>query len=240
MKISVDHRPWSLPSEPWMMRQTWRDLLFIHWPVPANSLQKFIPESLQLETFNGNAWIGIVPFRMTDVGLRGLPGVSFNELNVRTYVTDGNKSGVWFFSLDAESLLAVRLARWWYRLPYFHANMSLIYKNGSYLYQNKRKNGELEEFAASYKPTSEIIKILPQSLEYWLTERYCLYSTDKKNLYRAEIHHNPWQLQQASLSLKTNTMMQSLKVELLSDKPLLHFSKKQEVILWNIKKVSRL
>lgn len=222
------------------MRQTWRNLLFIHWSFPANLLQKFIPSPLKLDTFDGSAWLGVVPFQMTDVGLRGLPCISFNELNVRTYVTDGHKPGVWFFSLDVENLFAACLARWWYHLPYFHASMHSTCKEGSFSYLNERKSGGSAEFAADYGPNSKIFKALPKSREYWLTERYCLYSIDRKNLCRAEIHHDPWQLQEAVLSLRKNTMIRALGIEQPNDKPVLHFSKKQEVLIWNIKKVRQL
>src|SRR5437867_2588447 len=103
--MPTGHRPWPLPREPWVMAQTWHDLLFAHWPVPAVALRPVIPAFLDVDTFEGEAWIGVVPFRMSGVHPRfvpSLPGLSaFPELNVRTYVTDGERPGVWFFSLDA-------------------------------------------------------------------------------------------------------------------------------------------
>ncbi len=234
MKISAGHRPWPVPSQAWIMRQTWNDLLFMHWPVDPKSLARFIPAPLRLDVIENRAWLGIVPFRMTDVGLRGAPGVSFAELNVRTYVTDGKKPGVWFFSLDAENILAVQAARIWYRLPYFYAKMTARPEGGSIVYRSSRRKGSAE-FAARYEPVSDAFTAAPGTLEHWLTERYCLYSTDGKSLFRADIHHEPWRLQQASAAVEKNSMAQFLGPD-LAGKPLLHFSKKQPVIVWNLRR----
>src|SRR6478736_184531 len=105
------HRPWSLPDGPWTMTQTWHDLLFAHWRIRLDVMRPLVPRELEIDTFDGSAWIGVVPFRMSAVRMRGLPPVpgasAFPELNVRTYVRYGGRAGVWFFSLDAESALAV-------------------------------------------------------------------------------------------------------------------------------------
>src|SRR5262245_35014335 len=123
LALTQAHRPWPIHPGSWLMAQGWHDLLFAHWPVPVKALQRLIPESLEIDTFEGQAWLGVVPFRITDVRLPWLPplpGVSaFPELNVRTYVTDGRKPGVWFFSLDAGNPAPVLAARYGYRLPYF-------------------------------------------------------------------------------------------------------------------------
>jgi uncharacterized protein YqjF (DUF2071 family) len=125
----TDHRPWTMSAVPWVVFMCWRDLLFAHWPVPAEKLQSLLPSGLELDTWDGQGWIGVVPFRMTDVGPRlmpPIPGVSsFSELNVRTYVTVGGKPGVWFFSLDADSIVAVRAARWGLHLPYCDATFRI-------------------------------------------------------------------------------------------------------------------
>ena len=125
---ATEHRPYPLPNTPWAMTQTWSDLLFAHWPVSPTSLRELVPNSLEIDVCEGTAWIGVVPFRMTNVFPRGLLAVPylshFLELNVRTYVTFQGKQGVYFFSLDASNLLAVLIARKTYSLPYFHAAMS--------------------------------------------------------------------------------------------------------------------
>ena len=123
------HRPWPLPTGPWIMSQSWHDLLFAHWPIDASHLRPLIPAALEIDKFQGEAWIGVVPFRMSGVRLRATPALptlsAFPELNVRTYVTHGGKPGVWFFSLDAANAIAVSVARAWFHLPYFNARMTL-------------------------------------------------------------------------------------------------------------------
>src|SRR5260370_21119247 len=139
---SLAHRPWALPTGPWVMAQKWHDLLFAHWAVAAEAIRRLIPKNLELDTFQGQAWIGIVPFTMSGVRLRGTPGLpwlsTFPELNVRTYVTAGGKPGVWFFSLDAVNPLAVELARFWFHLPYFRARMSSRNKSEGIEYFSRR------------------------------------------------------------------------------------------------------
>src|ERR1700687_6083754 len=123
----VAHRPWPLPARGWVMAGTWRDLLFAHWPVATTSLRPLVPARLRIDTFDGQAWLAVVPFRMSGVRLRGTPAMpwlsAFPELNVRTYVRCGAKPGVWFFSLDAGNPLAVGIARAWFHLPYYRAWM---------------------------------------------------------------------------------------------------------------------
>jgi len=130
----TDLRPWPVPARRWSITMCWRDLLFMHWRLPPELIAALVPPELELDTFDGAAWIGVVPFRMTDVGLRHLgrmPWVSsFAELNVRTYVKGGGKAGVWFFSLDAASRIAVRVARARFHLPYFDARMRCVAKPG--------------------------------------------------------------------------------------------------------------
>src|ERR1700719_3421285 len=122
------HRPWPLPSVPWIMAQSWHDLLFAHWQVDAGELRPHIPPQLAIDTFEGNAWLGVVPFRMSGVRLRWTPALpwlsAFPELNVRTYVTMQDKPGVWFFSLDAANAVAVAAARLSFHLPYFRARIT--------------------------------------------------------------------------------------------------------------------
>lgn len=132
------HRPWSVPRRPWVMAQTWEYLLFMHWVVPAELLQNHLPNGLTLDTYAGQAWIGVVPFLMNHVRLRGLPPVPltsrFPELNVRTYVVKAGLPGVWLFSLDAANPLAVAIARRTFHLPYFNAAMSLAVEDDTVTY----------------------------------------------------------------------------------------------------------
>jgi uncharacterized protein YqjF (DUF2071 family) len=244
MKIpDHSHRPWPPPTRPWVMVQRWHDLLFMHWPLPVEVIRPLIPKGLSVDSFEGSAWIGIVPFHMSGIRMRGLapvPGTSaFPELNVRTYVTDGQKPGVWFFSLDAANLPAVKAARWWYHLPYFYAQMSILASDNKFFYESRRKDtGELQvELNMEYGPQGDSYLASAGSLEPWLTERYCLYAAGRGSLYRAEILHAPWKLQAAGAKIMKNTMTDVIPVSLPDLKPLLHFSRYQEVLVWTPEKI---
>ena len=235
----VTHRPWPLPDGPWLMTQSWHDLLFAHWPVDARALQDRLPAGLPLDTFDGQGWIGVVPFHMTNVAPRGVPALpfvsSFVELNVRTYVTLHGKPGVYFFSLDANSSLAVAAARTLFRLPYFVATMSVEQQGSGFVYtsaRNTRMKG-VAEFAATYRPIGSMQLPKPGTLEHFLTERYCLYTVDASHrARRLEIHHPPWRLQEADATIAVNTMAEAAGIRLPSTAPLLHFSRRQDMVAW--------
>jgi uncharacterized protein len=240
----VEHRPWKLPTRPWVMAQDWEDLLFAHWPVPVEVLQLLVPRALELDTFERQAWIGIVPFRMSGVRLRGTPSVprlsAFPELNVRTYVKAGGKAGVWFFSLDAANRVAVGVARAWFHLPYFRARMAVEARGQEIVYFSRRSDerGRSERFEASYACGGAKSRAQPGTLDYFLTERYCLYAQRRNGtILRGEIHHPPWELQGAKVKIIANTMTENLGVA-LTDRPSLHFSKLQRVIVWQPQEVN--
>ncbi len=221
------------------MRQTWHDLLFAHWSIRPAELRAHIPPGLSIDLFEGTAWIGVVPFHMSGVTLRGvpaLPGVSaFPELNVRTYVTAGNNPGVWFFSLDAASTLAVAAARTFFNLPYFRASMRVQVMNDAVDYDSRRTGARdgLAELSAQYAPVGARFQASPGSLEYFLTERYCLYGTTRRHrLFRLDIEHPPWQLHRAEAVFRRNTMAAAAGIELPADAPLLHFAKRQDMVAW--------
>jgi uncharacterized protein YqjF (DUF2071 family) len=225
------------------MKQTWHDLLFAHWPLPPEVLQSLVPEELTLDIFDGRCWVGVVPFRMSGIRSRGLPplpGLSrFPELNVRTYVTHGGKAGVYFFSLDAANLPAVWGARAFYHLPYFYAGMSSQERDGSIHYTSRRRSrrdGAEAEFCGHYRPISDIRLPDHGSIEHWLTERYCLYTKHRGQVYRGEIHHPPWPLQDAEAELESNTMAAATGITLPPPKPLLHFSRRQDVLIWPLRR----
>jgi uncharacterized protein len=236
------HRPWPVPSRSWVMGQTWEDLLFAHWRVPEEHLRAHLPPGIQLDTHEGEAWLGVTPFLLSGLRGRGLLPVpvlsTFLELNVRTYVTDGEKPGIWFFSLDAESQLAVEGARRGYHLPYFRARMRCE-RRGSWVdYSSSRRDERSSPrvFNGSYRPTGEVFNAEPGSLEWFLTERYCLYTTHDGGLYRGEIHHPPWPLQEAEGSIDLNTMPPD-GIELPEDEPLLHYSRRQDVVIWPLEHI---
>jgi len=234
----VGHRPWPLPAGPWVMGQTWDELLFAHWRVDAATLQRHVPGGLDVEQHDGSAWLGVTPFEITGLRPRGtfpLPLVStFRELNVRTYVTDGEKPGICFFSLDASSQLAVEAARRLYKLPYFRADITLERRGGRVFYECVRD--EATAFSGAYRPAGKVSHATPGSLEYFLTERYCLYTAERGRLFRAEIHHRPWPLQPADASIDLNTMPPDDVA--LSGNPLLHYSARQDVVIWPLRQVA--
>jgi uncharacterized protein len=225
------HRPWPLPERPWVMGQTWDDLLFAHFRVPAGKLRGLVSERLELQEHSGSAWLGVTPFIVTGLRARGLLPLpfasSFREVNVRTYVTREERPGIWFFSLDASSQLAVEAARRLYKLPYFRADISVRRRGDEILYDCSRDDGRA--FSAAYRPDGDVFHPEPGSLEHFLTERYCLYTEDEGGLYRADIHHRPWPLQPAKASIELNTMS---PVKLPADDPLVHFSARQDVVIW--------
>jgi uncharacterized protein len=231
------HRPWPMPGAPWVMTQTWHDLLFAHWPIDPRHLRSKVPDALPIDLFQGEAWIGIVPFRMTNVAPRGVPSLpwisEFPELNVRTYVRVGDRPGVYFFSLDAGSSVAVRAARTLLNLPYYSASMSVRAQGTGVEYQSQRTENESATFCATYGPAGPAIVAAEGSLEYFLAERYCLYNVDRHGLpYRLEIHHPPWALQPARAQLTRNTMADVNGLVLSNQDPVLHFVRRQDTIAW--------
>ncbi len=220
------------------MKQIWHDLLFAHWPVPSAVMRPLVPGQLTLDTFDGQCWVGVVPFRMSGIRARGLPpipGVSrFPELNVRTYVIYGGKPGVYFFSLDAASLPAVWAARTFYHLPYFHAAMTCTQMEGNILYHSRRLFGAAE-LHASYRPTTDVRLSEKSSIEHWFTERYCLYTVRDSQVFRGDIHHPPWLLQDGQADFEINTVAAAAKISLPASPPLLHFARRQEVLIWPLR-----
>ncbi len=225
-------------EKPWSIAMTWRDLLFMHWPVDIASLRPHIPAALDIDTFGGTAWIGVVPFAMTGIRHRlcpPIPGTSaFLELNVRTYVTHGGKPGVWFFSLDAANRLAVRVARKTFHLPYMDARMQLARDGEAIAYRSTRTHrGEpAATFDATYRPTGDVYQSRAGDIDYFLTERYCLYAADRRGkVYRGDIDHVPWPLQPATCAVRANTMIEA------DGEPLLHFARKLHVKAWALRAV---
>jgi uncharacterized protein len=229
------HRPWPLPEEPWASAQTWVDVAFLHWPVDVDDLRRLVPDSVELQAFDGSAWLGIVPFLLTGLRVRGLPPIprlsTFPELNVRTYVTHGDRPGIWFFTLDAGSAWFVEAAKRLYRLPYQHARMRCE-RRGEYVHYEAARAGAA--FSARYRGDGELFNAEPGSLEEFLTERYCLYTEDGGRLYRADIHHPRWDLQQGSAVIDLNTMS---PLPLPGEAPHVLFSPLQDVVVWPLEEL---
>lgn len=232
----VAHRPWPLPATPWIMFQSWRDLLFAHWPVPAERMRALVPAPLELDVFEGDAWVTLAPFRVAGLRLRGLPpfpGVSdFPELNLRTYVRAAGRAGVWFFSLDAASAMAVTAARTLYRLPYHHAAMRLARANGWIDYSSRRMRGDAV-FEARYRPTGEAILPVPGTLAHFLTERYALYTVLRNGrVLGVQIHHSPWNVQPAEALIARDTVSTAGGIDVPDVTPRLQFCSRQDTLFW--------
>ncbi|MDX6306046.1 MAG: uncharacterized protein QOI77_3015 [Blastocatellia bacterium] len=224
------------------MRQYWGKLLFMHWALDAELLRSVIPAKLSIDTFDGKAWIGVVPFTMWGIRasfLPPIPGASaFHELNVRTYVHHNGVPGVWFFSLDAANRLAVWGARTFYHLPYFNAEMWLRQEGNSIKYHATRKDarGASAELDAAWTIGEPLGQMQSGSLGFFLTERYCLYSYHREQLYRSRIFHQPWPLRTATLEGYQSTMVESLGIEEPKGEPVLHYAESIGVNIWPLRK----
>jgi hypothetical protein len=226
------------------MTQRWNDLLFAHWRVPAVQVAALLPAGLQVDTFQGSAWLGVVPFWMDRIKFRGLPAIpgarSFPELNLRTYVRESRTgtAGVYFFSLDAGNLLAVAAARMFYHLPYYWAEMRLEQKSErEFLYFSRRRFAKKPViFEARYKglgPTRRLAESRPGSIEYFLTERYCLFSRNGAGqVVRANVHHVPWPLEDAEAEIERNDLAEAIGITLPDEAPVLHYSRRLAVYVW--------
>jgi len=228
------------------MSQCWNDLLFAHWPIPAAQMLPLIPRGLELDTFDGSAWVGVVPFWMDRVRTRiagettvGIPTTgSFAELNLRTYVRSprSGKHGVYFFSLDCASALAVLGARTLFHLPYFLADMHYQEQDGQMHYRSRRlltrKSVRVE---ASYSPLEQLAPSVPGSLEHFLTERYCLFTAFRGRVLVGDIHHRMWPLHSAEAEFRVNELPAAHGIVLPSQPPVLHFSLALEVWIWPLR-----
>lgn len=230
------HRPWPMPETPWAWRQAWLDLLFIHYEVDAGLLRHVLPDGLELELFEGKAWVGVVPFRMEGVAKRDWPAPAwlcdFAEINVRTYVRHAGKAGVWFLSLDVMNPLVAGFARTFFHLPYFSALMA-VKKQGEVVNYSVRR-GE-RRFDAGFSGEAPAPSS-PGSFAYWATERYCLYSVNRAGrLFRAEVQHPKWPLQVARLDLRADTMS---ALPLGAMRPEAYFSPRVDVVIWPLEQVA--
>jgi uncharacterized protein YqjF (DUF2071 family) len=210
------------------MYQYWGKLLFLHWPIPVEAIRPLIPARLEIDTFENQAWISLAPFTMWGIRPPFFPPLPLmsrsHELNVRTYVYLDGVPGVWFFSLDASSPVAVWGARTAFSLPYFRARMRLQQEGQTIHFRSERKHPDKPraEFEAVWTLGGALPPAKVGSLDFFLVERYCLYAEHRGQLYRAQIHHRPWPLRQATVSTLHSTMMECHGLPTPSDAPLLH------------------
>jgi uncharacterized protein YqjF (DUF2071 family) len=217
----------------------WHDLLFIHWQVAPDVLRPHVPAPLTIDQRGGAAWLGLVPFHMSGVTLRGVPALpwlsAFPEMNLRTYVTLDGRPGVWFLRMDASRALAVLTARVTLGLPYVWSSMHTTHDGDKVAYRSVC--GRFV-FDSRYGPAGAPVEPPRESLEAFLTERYCLYTLVAGRLARMEIHHPPWPLQPADAVIAGNTIAQGLGLPGPPSQPLLHFSRRQDVVGWGLERVT--
>jgi len=219
------------------MGQSWERLAFLHWPVDPDALAEVLPPGVEPDVFDGSAWIGVTPFEVHSFRLRmtlPIPFIStFPEINVRTYVTRAGRAGIWFMSLDTSNRLAVQAARKAYRLPYHRARQTARRSEDWTQFASER--GEEAHFAARYRPSGPVRTARPGSFEYFMAERYCLYTVDEQlRVMRGEIHHRPWPLQEADVELSGNSMAEPYGIE-LSGEPRAHYSERLDVVFWPLR-----
>jgi uncharacterized protein YqjF (DUF2071 family) len=226
------------------MRQRWARLLFLHWPVPATELRALVPSGLEIDTYDGVAWVGLVPFVVRGARpalLPPLPGVSnFEEVNVRTYVHHaGRDPGVWFFSLDAASRVAVAAARALYKLGYRHAEMTAETEGAAVRFESRRiAPGPLPAGCAlRYEPRGEVRHAVPGTLEHFLIERYVLYAADESRLYQARVHHEPYPVQAAAVEGLEEDLLAAAGIRRPASAPLAHYASEVDVEVFPLREL---
>lgn len=233
-----------MPSGRWALTQRWNDLLFAHWPIPVAKMAALLPDWLEVDTFQGSAWLGAVPFWLDRIKIRGVPSFvgarSFPDLNLRTYVRDQftRSPGIYCFSFDASSLLATAAARAVYNLPYHWASMKLEQRSEREFafYSRRRFAGQPVIFNARYRglgPSSRLAEHRAGTIEHFVTERSCLFSTDRTGQpVRSNLHYVPWPLEEAEAEIERNDLAESIGLTLPRTEPVLHYSRRLAVYIW--------
>ncbi len=238
-RLAVRHRPQGQP----VMHQSWGKLLFMHWRVNEHFIRPLIPRDLQIDTFGGSAWISITPFTMWDIRalppyLPAIPGLSsMNELNVRTYVHFDGVPGVWFFSLDTDSSAAALAARSFFHLPYYVAEIDQEEEGNDFHYELSREDEPPAVFQASWTVGDKLPTAQPGSKEFFLTERYCLYAENDGELYRGRIYHEPWSLQEATLTDYSTDIIEANGIAQPPGPPIVHYAEEVNVDIWLLEDV---
>jgi uncharacterized protein YqjF (DUF2071 family) len=224
-----------------LLTMTWLDGLFAHWRVDPAVVDERLPAGIDVATYDGDAWLGIVAFEMTDIRPRGSPiGLAFPELNLRTYVEpeDGGQRGVYFFNLDAQDLLGVSVARLLFALPYYRADMH-VSRHGEavqFTHQRTHPGASPAHFDAVYRPTGDVFRAERGSLEEFLVENYRFY-TKGRRLYRGDIRHDPWPLQEATVDIRANSLFEANGFQRPDGEPLVHYAGELNVTADRIRRV---
>lgn len=230
----TSHRPWPLPAGKWQYYQEWNHALFFHWKVPYEILSPLIPGRLELDQFEGSYWVSLVPFTMQKIRPRNIPALAFisdfHEINLRTYIINNHKPGVYFLNIEAGKYLSAWIARTLSGLPYGHSD---IYRAaGHYESLNTKKGFHLRSV---FEIKSELTK--KSSLVLWLTERYCLYMQENKRLFRYDIHHQEWPIKAIEIKeLSLNYEVQGLDLG-NSTPDLVQYSDGVKVLAWGKKEL---
>jgi uncharacterized protein len=232
---SLAHRQWPLPTGNWRWQQSWLDLAFIHYRVAIADLRSLVPAQLTIEECDGTAWVSLVPFRMAGVRRRPfpcLPGMGeFLELNLRTYVSFRGQPGVWFFSLEAESLPIVMGGRMVYHVPYHWARLSCTRHQDVVNWTSQRRLGR-GACQLSYRIGRDPVAAPPGSLIHWLTERYFLYAGTASRLWQVPVHHAPWELRTGELLAHDGNLLALAGIAADLSEPLLQYSPGVHAISW--------
>jgi uncharacterized protein len=231
--------PTRRPDRRAVMYQQWRALLFLHWEIDPDELRPHIPRALELDLYQGRAYVGLVPFTMRNVRPARLPALpwlsNFHETNVRTYVHNaGRDPGVWFFSLEAANPVAVKLARAFFHLPYHHARMSLTHNSDGVVHYTSRRTRPAPGQSAPGcdirgRPTGTRPAIVPGSLEHFLLERYLLYCVAGERLYSGQVHHKPYPAQTAEVLSIEEDLVAAAGLRHSLGAPLAHFAEGVDV-----------
>jgi len=235
----AEHRersPIPTPVGHWIQGQRWEDLLFCNWPVSLDAVRPLVPAELDIDTFDGSAWISVVPMWMEDAHFYRLPPLpfisTFPEVNLRTYVKADGIPGVWFLSLDTESRINVAIARYGFQLPYHYARVSMQRGGNAYRFRSERPGGEAE-LDVAYGAEGDLFEPEEGSLEYFLTERYSMYCAMRRGkLFRGDIQHTPWELRPATMELRRYDLLDAMGVKVGGEEPVVFYSPATDVVLW--------
>lgn len=226
---TTNHRPWSIPSRSWGYYQEWNNVVFLHWQVDLDQLKKFVPEDLEIDLFEGKPWVSVVAFTMEKIRPKYLPAFppisNFDEINIRTYVKSGHKTGVYFLSIEGGTKLSCQIAKGISGLPYRYSHIKR--GEGQYNSENEQYNDRLAiEFNIGKEKTDL------SGIDNWLTARYALYQDSNKKINEFEIHHLEWGINE--IDILQLDLSYSRFAQLISDKPhVAHYSDGVKVIAWD-------
>lgn len=223
---------------PWVGQQEWRDILFMHWPVPYEILKPYVPAPFKLETYNRQAWVSVILLQAKNSRLRGMPTMmsypSFLQMNVRTYINFDGEPGIYFFSVDANHKLTVTTAKGLLKLPYELAEMEMKRDKDHIMFKSKRKkvNQIVPSITANYRPSLQRIAHQRGTLSHWLTERYCFWLINGKRVMKGPLSHLPWELYDVTLDLNMTDMIPFLSDRYKQENPLVHYAKSVNAYLY--------